>query len=68
MQILIEGSNKLCDELLDINVGVFSIKIINEFMNKKSSSKTQITRLTKRASNPTRRASTRTRLKRHATI
>uniref|UniRef100_A0A6C0HSI8 Uncharacterized protein n=1 Tax=viral metagenome TaxID=1070528 RepID=A0A6C0HSI8_9ZZZZ len=71
MQILIEGSDKLCDELLDINVGVFSMKIINEFMNSSSKTQSRLTKrasnLSKRASNPTRR-STHTRLKRHATI
>ena len=36
MQILIDGSDQLCDELLSIPNGVISMKIVNEFIGNKS--------------------------------
>ena len=47
MQLLIDGSDQVSDELLTVNKGGVTMKIINEFIGKKSKPKTK----TKRRSN-----------------
>ena len=74
-QLLIEGSEKMGEELLRLNIGVFSMKIINEFIKGKKSHtpshktrhasypRTKSTKTTRHASYP--RTKSRKTLKRH---